>query len=516
MSVWAQSWAYEQRLGKRRELKSGKKSWKGDPGAKSVLAAVATFADEAGYAYCGQGTLAEMTDMTECSVREHLHNLEHVYGKIRRKHRRKELGKGKGEYTSDGIWLLAPAHRLRPPRKGDAPPEHEPPENFAVGEKRAHGRKSLPPGGGTISYREKEKRYEGRFTVQTSRGPKRKVVYGKDFEETRRKLNAAIKDRDDGLVFDAEEMTLAEYLRRWLNGPAKRNVRPSTYARYEQLSRKHLIPALGSLRLKKLTALHLENLYEDKLEKGLSPRTVNYIHTTASKALGHAVAKDLLRRNVASFAEAPQPKGPEMLTLNRKEARDLLEAAKGNRLEALYVLALATGMRRSELLGLKWGDLDLEACILLIGRGLTVSPDGGVEIDDPKRFSSKRRLDISPKVAAVLKEHRRRQTEERLAAGQWRDEGFVFTSRSGGFLHPNTLYTAYFKKLRDRADVPPIHFHDLRHTYATLALLLPNAKVKIVSETLGHKDVATTLRIYAHVLPGMQREAAEAMDSILF
>jgi hypothetical protein len=147
MSVWAQSWAYEQRLGKRRELKSGKKSWKGDPGAKSVLAAVATFADEVGYAYCGQGTLAEMTDMTERSVREHLHNLEHVYGKIRRKHRRKELGKGKGEYTSDGIWLLAPAHRLRPPRKGDAPPEHEPPENFAVGEKRAHGRKSLPPGG---------------------------------------------------------------------------------------------------------------------------------------------------------------------------------------------------------------------------------------------------------------------------------------------------------------------------------------------------------------------------------
>jgi integrase len=359
-----------------------------------------------------------------------------------------------------------------------------------AGKRQAKGDgKKRGSGEGTISYREKERRYEGRYTVQTSRGPRRRVVYGRDFEEARRKLNAAIKDRDDGLLFDAEEMTLAEYLRRWLKGPAKRNVRPSTYARYEQLSRRHLVPALGSLRLKKLTALHLENLYEDKLEEGLSPRTVNYIHTTASKALGHAVAKDLLRRNVASFAEAPQPKGPEMLTLSREEVRAFLGAARRDRLEALYVLALATGMRRSELLGLKWGDLDLEEGVLLVRRGLTVSPDGGVEIDDPKRFASRRRLEISPNVAAILKGHRGRQAEERMAAGpgRWRDEGFVFTSRSGGFVHPNTLYTAYFKPLRDRAGVPPIHFHDLRHTYATQALLLPNAKVKVVSETLGQR-----------------------------
>ncbi|QIN78307.1 hypothetical protein GBA65_07025 [Rubrobacter marinus] len=146
MSVWAQSWAYEQRLGRWRETGQGKRSWKGDPGAKSVLAAVATFADEQGYAFCGQDTLAEMTDMTERSVREHLYNLEHGYGKIRREHRRKGSGRGRGEFTSDGIWLLAPAHRLRPPRRGEAV-EAEPAEEFSDGEKRAHGRKSLPPGG---------------------------------------------------------------------------------------------------------------------------------------------------------------------------------------------------------------------------------------------------------------------------------------------------------------------------------------------------------------------------------
>jgi hypothetical protein len=147
VSVWAQSWAYEQRLGRWRETQKRTRSWKGDPGAKSVLAAVATFADENGYAYCGQETLAEMTDMTERSVREHLHNLEHAYGKIRREHRRKGSGRGRGEFTSDGIWLLAPAHRLRPPRRGDEIPSEEPPENFADGEKRAHGRKTLPPDG---------------------------------------------------------------------------------------------------------------------------------------------------------------------------------------------------------------------------------------------------------------------------------------------------------------------------------------------------------------------------------
>ncbi len=147
MSVWAQSWAYEQRLGRWRESEKGKRLWKGDSGAKSVLAAVATFADENGYAYCGQDTLAEMTDMTERSVREHLHNLEHAYGKIRREHRRKGSGRGRGEFTSDGIWLLAPAHRLRPPRRGDEIAAEVPAENFAVGEKRAHRRKSLPPGG---------------------------------------------------------------------------------------------------------------------------------------------------------------------------------------------------------------------------------------------------------------------------------------------------------------------------------------------------------------------------------
>jgi integrase len=190
-------------------------------------------------------------------------------------------------------------------------------------------RKRRGSGEGTISYRNKEERYEGKYTIQTSSGPKRKTIYGKTYAEVRAKLAKAIGERDAGLIFDAENLSVAEYLDRWLKVPATKNVRPSTYARYEQLSRKHLIPALGRMKLKKLSAIHLEGLYEAKLEEGLAPRTVNYIHVTISKALRYAVGKDLIRQNVTSLAEAPQPKSPEMLTLNRERVSAFPRGCQG-------------------------------------------------------------------------------------------------------------------------------------------------------------------------------------------
>jgi integrase len=221
--------------------------------------------------------------------------------------------------------------------------------------------------------------------------------------------------------------------------------------------------------------------------------------------------------NKAQRGESLAPKkSPGSAPKLGEKARKLLAVSEsGNRLEALYVLALSTGMRRSEILGLKEDDLDLEASTLQIQRGLTVHPEGGVAILGTKRKASQRLLELSPETVAALKRHRTRRAEERLAAPCWDEQGFVFTKRAGGYLHPNTLYTAYFKPARDRAGIPPIHFHDLRHTYATLALL-NGVPVKVVSEVLGHKDIATTLRTYAHVLPGMQGEAARTMDSVFF
>lgn len=382
-------------------------------------------------------------------------------------------------------------------------------------------------GEGTIGWRSKEGRWEGKYVVQTAQGPKRKSVYSRDWEECRRKLARAIADRDEGLVFEGEDLTVAEFFGRWLKGPAKKKVRASTYARYEQLARLHVIPALGRHRLKKLTALHLEELYDLKLEEGLSPRTVNYVHVTISKALRYGVSKDLIRKSVAFFAEAPQPDEPEIRPLDAAQAVGFLEKARENRLYALFVLALSKGLRRSELLGFVEDDLMLDAPTptLQVRRGLTIAPGGGVAVEKTKRKSSQRLLELSPETVAALRAHRALKAGERLAAGpgRWRNDAgdyglpgeWLFTSRAGSFVHPNSLYTAYFKPLRDRVGLPDFHFHDLRHTYATLALL-NGVPVKVVSETLGHKDIATTLRTYAHVIPGMQGEAARKMDSVLF
>lgn len=382
-------------------------------------------------------------------------------------------------------------------------------------------------GEGSISWRPKEGRYEGRYVVQTAKGPKRKSVYSKDWKECRRKLARAIADRDEGLIFDAEDLTVAEFLGKWLKGPAKKRVRASTYARYEQLARLHLIPALGRHKLKKLTALHLEELYDLKLDEGLSPRTVNYIHVTMSKALRYGVSKDLLRKSVAFFAEAPQPDEPEIRPLDAAQAASFLKTARDNRLYALFVLALAKGLRRSEMLGFVEDDLMLDAPTptLQVRRGLTIAPGGGVVVEKTKRRSSQRLLELSPETVAALRTHRALKAREQLAAGpgRWRNDAgeyglpgeWLFTNRFGSFVHPNNLYTAYFKPLRDRVGLPDFHFHDLRHTYATLALL-NGVPVKVVSETLGHKDIATTLRTYAHVIPGMQGEAGKMMDTVLF
>lgn len=287
---------------------------------------------------------------------------------------------------------------------------------------------------GTISYQEKEKRWEGRYRAQTVAGSKRRVVYGKEFEECRAKLAQAMADRDRNLIFEAEDLTLEEYLEWWLKGPAK-NIRPTTYARYAQLARGHIIPALGRLRIKKLTSLRLETFYDAKLE-GLSPRTVNYVHTTVSKALRLARG-------------SPVAEEPRDVDLERDAGENFLEAASGHRMEDLWVLALATGMRKSEILGFKWEDVDYDAGIVIVRRGLTLQPDGSIILDDAKRFASKWRIEVSPRVAAVLKEQRR------TCPGKWRDEGFVFTSRRGGYLHPNNLYTAYSLPLLEKAGVPP-------------------------------------------------------------
>ena len=356
--------------------------------------------------------------------------------------------------------------------------------------------------------------YLGPYWVQTDKGPKRRTISGKTKTEARAKLAKAKAEADGGLAFDAGTVSVSEYLKRWLNDSAE-TVRPRTWERYEQNSRIHIVPALGKVKLRALTPTHVRGLYRQKLESGLAPRTVNYIHQTLHKALRQAVADGLVPRNVASVVRAPRPAKKEMRFLDLEQAEALLEAARGDRLEALYVLAIRTGMRQGELLGLRWSDVDLETGTLHVRRTLA-STKGGVAVYNPPKSGKGRGLMLSEKTIEALRRHKAAQNEQRLQlGGLWEDHDLVFPDPWGKPTRRWTLDRRSFVPLLERAGLAgAITFHGLRHTFATM-MLKGGINVKVVSEMLGHADVALTLNVYSHVLPGMQVEAARKIDELL-
>jgi integrase len=368
-------------------------------------------------------------------------------------------------------------------------------------------------GEGSIT-RRKDGLYMARYTVETAIGAKRKTLYGKTRGEVSEKLTKAMADRDDGLVFDADNLKVGEYLERWLVDSVLDTVRPTTYERYEQIVRIHVRPALGSVKLKNLTPVHVRGLYREKLEAGLSARTVQYIHVTLHKALKQAVQDGLIPRNATEAVKAPQVRREEMRPLSGDQVKVLLEVARGDRLEALYVLAIHTGLRQGELLGLKWEDVDLESGTLRVRRTLVTAKAGPV-LTAPKTKGSRRSVKLTQGAVEALRSHLKHQLQEIDRAGSlWRENGLMFASESGEPLDRRYLTSCRYKALLKRAELPMIRFHDLRHTCATL-LLSKNVNPKIVSEMLGHASIAITLDTYSHVLPNMRDQAAAAMEEAL-
>jgi integrase len=322
-------------------------------------------------------------------------------------------------------------------------------------------------------------------------------------------------DRDGGLVFDAGSLTIGEYVDRWLTDTVKGTVRTSTFERHEQIIRGHLTPALGRVKLKKLTPAHVRSVHREKLEEGLSPATVRKIHSTLHKALSQAVADGLVPRNAADV-KAPRPAPEEMRPLSEVEAQTFLDAAREakDRFEGLYVLAITTGLRRGELLGLRWDDADLDRDTLRVGRGL-VREGGRWVVGETKTKRGRRRVNLTPRTVAALKAHRKRQLEQRVSlANLCQDHGLIFSSENGTPLNPENLVKRSFKPLLKRAGLPEIRFHDLRHTCATL-LLGRGVHPKLVQHLLGHSSITMTLDRYSHWIPSMGRHAAEGMDKAL-
>lgn len=358
-------------------------------------------------------------------------------------------------------------------------------------------------------YKRDDGRWAGVFSVEGAR----KFVYGKTRQEAQRKLQAKLRDLEAGLPLVSEKQTVEHFLRDWLE-MIKPTIEESTWKRHREYCHLHIIPRLGRYKLAALTPQQVQGLYSERLMSGLSGTTVNHMHDTLHKALERALRLGLVVRNVTELVDVPRADPAEIHPLSRAETHVLLDVVRADRLGALYVLAVATGMRQSELLGLRWSDIDFDAGVVRVRVQLKRLLNGTWAFKEPKTKRSRRQIALALPAIEALRKHQARQCEERLLVGDaWKDPNLIFSSTIGTPLFARNVVRS-FKALLERGALPDVRFHDLRHTCATL-LLSARVNPKVVSEMLGHASIAITLDIYSHVIPDMQQDAAATMASLL-
>jgi integrase len=309
-------------------------------------------------------------------------------------------------------------------------------------------------------------------------------------------------------------LTVAEYLEQWLQGHVATNTAPKTHERYEEIVRIHLIPALGSLPLSALQPQHIQKYYAEALESGrrdgkggLSARTVHHHHRVLFEALRHAVKHGIIVRNPADAVDPPRPQNKEITMMGPSDVRLLLDAAKPTPYYVAFFTAVYTGLRRGELLGLRWCDVDLDLATLSIMQTLQQLRNRQYVFREPKSRRGRRQIALSPSLAVLLREHRATQEEaQKLLGKALAPSDLVFSHPDGTPLRPDSVTRTFHRMVR-ALGLDGIRFHDLRHAHATI-MLRQGVHPKIVSERLGHSTVAITLDTYSHVLPGLQEAAA--------
>lgn len=351
-------------------------------------------------------------------------------------------------------------------------------------------------------------------TRYTDANGKRRTLYGKSKGDVRQSLTEALADRDKGLTFDGDNVSVGEHLERWLETSVKGSVKPITYEAYERMCRVHIVPALGRVKLSKLTPGHLQRFYQEKLNAGLAPASVRYMHATLHRSLKQAHRWRQVRENVAAATDPPIPQPEELRPLTAEQVKALLSEASGDRLEALFVVAVTAGLRVGELSGLQWSDLDMDSATLRVRRTLSRAKNGP-RYTTPKNGKG-RNIKLTLRATEALKRHRVRQNAERLQAGaNWHGDDLIFCREDGRPLTRDLLARANLKPLLKRADLPvDTTPHQLRHTCATL-LLSRGVHPKFVQELLGHATIALTLDRYSHWIPSMGDQTATAMEAAL-
>jgi integrase len=385
---------------------------------------------------------------------------------------------------------------------------------------------------------------DGRWRAAVTTGldpngkPIRKVFTGPTRHQVNDELTKALRDQQRGININPEKQTVGAFLTAWLEA-VKRDVSPATYISYEAVVRLHLTPALGKIPLAKLGAHHVQKLKQDKLDaimeagpgirkpvegqpapapRHLSGATVRYCLVVLRMALDQACKLDLIPRNVATLVDFPKVEHAEIEPYSPEQAQQLIEAAKGHRLGALFSVALAVGLRKGEALALKWPAIDLERGTLAVRLALQRvkmpgEKKGQLILKEPKR-SSRRTINLPQVCTSALLQHRTTQERERrLAGSRWKEAEYVFTTGIGTPLEPRNLERAY-RQILAVAGLHHIRIHDLRHTAATL-LLTQGVHPRAVMELLGHSQIAITMNTYSHVVPALRKETANQMDQIL-
>jgi integrase len=388
---------------------------------------------------------------------------------------------------------------------------------------------------------EKKSKSSWTIVIELGRDPetgKRKRIY-RSFRGNKREaeieMAKLISEYDKGLLLDTK-ITFGEYLQKWLEDYCKVRLSPNTYRRYSQILNLRVIPKLGAIPLEKLRPLHLQTFYKELIEgprldgkKGpLSQASLVYHHRVIHKALDTAVKQQLIPYNIADSVELPKNQ-KELITyypddeidntqavkvLDEQQVNYMLEKARETPYYALLFLAVRTGMRRGELLALRWTDIDERQKIIKVRQTIGYTPEKGIFFKAPKTKNSRRNIDVSEDAIKVLKNHRKQQHEKKLLLGpNYNDYDLVFCQDNGLPMHPDTI-SSWFPEFLERIGLPRLNFHCLRHTHASL-LLKAGVDVKIISERLGHSSVRITYDIYSHLMPGMQRTAVEKLEQLL-
>ena len=363
-------------------------------------------------------------------------------------------------------------------------------------------------GEGSVYRRKSDGRWVGSLSLPDGT---RKVFYGKKQSEVIAKIDEALHNLRRGMLATGPNVTVQEYIEQWLEEIHKPTVKLSTHKNYRELLVNYIIPALGRIKLQALTPQQVQAFYSKKLSDGLSPKTINNIHGLLHKALSNAVKWNILPRNVCDAVTPPRILRKEKTVLTIEQAYTLLRQIKNHRMEALFTLAMVTGMRCGELLALRWQDIDLANCSLQVKRTVNYMKGYGHVESEPKTVKSRRQIRLPLFVVEVLLRHRTRQEEQRReSANAWIDRDLVFTTAQGNYIALTTLRRAFNSVLK-QAGLPHMRFHDLRHSAATI-LLSRGTHPKVVQEILGHSQIAMTLDVYSHVLPSMQEDVTKRWD----